>query len=218
MVLRNPDMGVYSELEINGSIKAHANTSDIGAYHSYKQVKFVLATCNSTPMEKDLLCCCCVLHKHRKKGRPCHWFLHPKGVVCSVTVWSPPSPSSAFSQVNLRAFCHCNPLWTPPEAGMNEAIHIWNPSSLGKETGHWLHRNHMNISGHWRYTNCLLEPTYLVSASQDEGQPCVFFQTHDLSLTSPAVLSNSLSCFYIPLCFALVYNLLKVTQTKVVLY
>lgn len=114
MVLRNPDMGVYSELEINGSIKAHANTSDIGAYHSYKQVKFVLATCNSTPMEKDLLCCCCVLHKHRKKGRPCHWFLHPKGVVCSVTVWSPPSPSSAFSQVNLRAFCHCNPLWTPP--------------------------------------------------------------------------------------------------------
>lgn len=106
----------------------------------------------------------------------------------------------------------------PPEAGMNEAIHIWNPSSLGKETGHWLHRNHMNISGHWRYTNCLLEPTYLVSASQDEGQPCVFFQTHGLSLTSPAVLSNSLSCFYISLCFALVYNILKVTQTKVVLY
>lgn len=205
MVLRNPDMGVYSELEINGSIKAHANTSDIGAYHSYKQVKFVLATCDSTPMEKDLLCCCCcVLHKHRKKGRPCHWFLHPKGVVCSVTVWSPPSPSSAFSQVNLRAFCHCNPHWTPPEAGMNEAIHIWNPSSLGKETGHWLHRNHMNISGHWRYKNCLLEPTYLVSASGWGSALCILPDPWSFTDFSSCPLQLSLLLLYFTLfCFSI---------------
>lgn len=139
-------MGVYSELEINGSIKAHANTSDIGAYHSYKQVKFVLATCDSTPMEKDLLCCC-VLHKHRKKGRPCHWFLHPKGVVCSVFGVLPHlAQPSARSTSGL--FVTVIPSEPPPEAGMNEAIHIWNPSSLGKETGHWLHRNHVNVSGH----------------------------------------------------------------------